>query len=77
MKNKIDFYVGIIPRDKAKLDELIHSLNEDSDQKFFVEHKNTFDDPDGYLNYVLNGTWDAYKCFQNQPFIKSLEHYEE
>lgn len=78
MENKIiEFYVGIIPRDKSKLDEFIHMLNEDSDQKFFIEHTSTFDDPDGYLNHTLKGTWEAYKCFLNQPFVKSLEHYEE
>ena len=77
MKDRIDFYVGIIPRDKHKLDELIFTLNEDSDQKYFIENKNSFDDPDGYFTYILTGTWDAYKCFLNQPFIKSLNHYEE
>ena len=77
MKDKIEFYVGILPRDKNKLDELIHNLNEDSDQKFFVEHLSTFDDPEGYLNYTLRGSWDSYKCFLDQKFIKSLEHYEE
>jgi hypothetical protein len=77
MKDKIEFYVGIIPKDKDKLEELICTLNEDADQKFFVEKKYTFDDPDGYFTYAIIGSWEAYECFMNQAFIKSLNHYEE
>ena len=75
--NKIEFYVGIVPRDKDKLSGFIKTLNEGENENLFVEHTSTFDDPDGYLCHTIKGTWEAYKCFMEQPFLKSLEHYEE
>ena len=50
---------------------------EDSDQKYFVEVINEYDDPDGYYTYQLRGSWEAYKCFLGRPFVKSLSHDEE
>jgi len=80
-KEKIDFYVGIIPKDREKLMQMINLLNEDTDPNFQVFIKNEFDDPDGYYNFVMNGTWESYKCFLDEcdksKFIKSLNHYEE
>ena len=49
---------------------------EDSDQKYFVEIIKEYDDPSGYYTYQLRGTWEAYKCFLNVSFIKSLSHDE-
>jgi hypothetical protein len=74
---KIYFYVGIIPSDEGDLKEFIHNMIEDSDQKYFVEIIKEYDDPHGYHTYQLRGTWDAYRCFMNRPFIKSLSHDEE
>lgn len=81
MSERIDFYVGIVPEDKPKLMEFVNILNEDSDPKFQIFIKNEFDDPDGYYNFVINGTWESYKCFLDGcgkgSFIKSLTNYEE
>lgn len=81
MRDRIDFYVGIVPKDKSKLMEFVNILNEDSDPKFQVFIKNEFDDPEGYYNFVINGTWESYQCFLDEcgkvSFIKSLTHYEE
>lgn len=76
MKNKIYFYVGIIPSDEKNLREYISNMIEDSDQKYFVEIIKEYDDPNGYYTYQLRGTWEAYKCFLNVSFIKSLSHDE-
>lgn len=77
MLNKIHFYVGIIPTEEKNLKEFINNLIEDSDQKYFVEIINEYDDPHGYYTYQLRGSWEAYKCFLNRPFIKSLSHDED
>jgi hypothetical protein len=77
MLNKIHFYAGIIPSDERILKEFINNLIEDSDQKYFVEIIKEYDDPDGYYTYQLRGSWDAYKCFLNRDFIKSLSHDED
>lgn len=77
MKDKIYFYVGIIPEDGVILKEFVNNMIEDSDLKYFVEVINEYDDPDGYYTYQLRGTWEAYKCFLGRPFVKSLSHYEE
>jgi len=77
MLNKIHFYVGIIPSGEKNLKEFINNLIEDSDQKYFVEIINEYDDPNGYYTYQLRGSWEAYKCFLNRPFIKSLSHDED
>jgi hypothetical protein len=77
MKNKIYFYVGIIPSDENELKEFINNMIEDSDQRYFVEVINEYDDTHGYYTYQLRGTWEAYKCFMKRPFVKSLSHDEE
>jgi hypothetical protein len=77
MKDKIYFYVGIIPSDEKDLKEFINDMIEDSDLKYFVEVINEYDDPDGYYTYQLRGSWEAYKCFLGRPFVKSLSHDEE
>jgi len=77
MKDKIYFYVGIIPSDENELKEFINNMIEDSDQRYFVEVINEYDDTHGYYTYQLRGTWEAYKCFMNRPFVKSLSHDEE
>ena len=77
MLNKIHFYVGIIPSEEKNLKEFINNLIEDSDQKYFVEIINEYDNPNGYYTYQLRGSWEAYKCFLNRPFIKSLSHDED
>ena len=77
MKDKISFYVGIISSEEKDLKEFINNMIEDSDQKYFVEVINEYDDTHGYYTYQLRGTWEAYKCFMNRPFVKSLSHDEE
>lgn len=77
MKNKIYFYVGIIPSDENDLKEFINNMIEDSDQKYFVEVIRHYDDPKGYLTYQLRGSWEAYKCFMGRPFVRSLSHDED
>jgi hypothetical protein len=77
MKNKIYFYVGIIPSDERDLKEFINNMIEDSDQKYFVEVIDQYDDPYGYYTYQIRGSWDAYKCFIDRPFVRSLTHHEE
>ncbi len=77
MKNKIYFYVGIIPSDEKDLREFISNMIEDSDQKYFVEIINHYDDPDGYYTYQLRGSIEAYKCFIGRPFVRSLSHDQE
>jgi hypothetical protein len=74
---RITFYVGILPEDKQELLSFVSDLNEDSDHKFYASIEGTFDDPHGYFEYVIKGTWDCYKCFFNRSFVKSLNHYEE
>ena len=77
MLNKIHFYIGIVQSEENDLKEFISSMNEDSDEKYFVEIINEYDDPYGYYTYQLRGSWEAYKCFINRPFIKSLSHDED
>jgi AAA+ ATPase superfamily predicted ATPase len=77
MKDKIYFYVGIIQSDKMDLNEFINNMIEDSDQKYFVEVMKEYEDPQGYYTYQLRGSWEAYKCFMNRPFVKSLTHDED
>ena len=77
MKDKIHFYVGIILEDVGRLKEFISNMNEDSDQKFSVDFINEYDDLHGYYTYHLKGYIEAYRCFLNAPFIKSLSHDEE
>jgi len=48
MKDKIYFYVGIIPEDGVILKEFINNMIEDSDQRYFVEVVNEYDDTHGY-----------------------------
>jgi hypothetical protein len=78
---KFDFYVGVLRRDINRIMDFINLLNEDSDPNYRVFVKNQYDDPDGYYNLVVNGSWQSYKCFldesKSQEYIKSLEHYEE
>jgi len=76
--NRIEFYVGIIPEDHQLFSSLLHTLNEDDvDPNYNAHILNEFDDPHGYYTYVIRGTFESYKCFIGQPFIKSLEHFEE
>jgi hypothetical protein len=77
MKSGIDFYVGILPENRNDLLDLVGLLNEDSDKSFFVQKMREYDDPDGYYTFHLRGSWEAYKCFQNSLFVKSLQHDEE
>jgi len=76
--NPIEFYIGIIPEDQQLLLNLLYSLNEDDvDPNYNAHILKEFDDPHGYYNYVIRGTWKSYKCFIGKPFVKSLEHFEE
>lgn len=77
MKNKIYFYVGILPSGEKDLMEFISNMIEDSDQIYFVEIIRHYDDPYSYYTYQLRGSWEAYKCFMNRSFVKSLSHDEE
>ena len=74
---KITFYVGIDPTDEQILRDFVYSLNEDADEKYFASIGGTFDDPHGYYEFVIRGSWKCYECFQGQSFVKSLNHYEE
>jgi hypothetical protein len=74
---RITFYVGILPEDSQELLSFVSDLNEDSDPKFAASVQGTFDDPHGYFEYAIKGTWESYKCFMNRSFVKSLNHYEE
>jgi len=75
---KIEFYVGILPEDHTKLMDLVHSLNEsDADQKYHADIVNDYPDPFGYHKYTIRGSWDCYRCFMGNGFVKSLEHFEE
>jgi hypothetical protein len=75
---KINFYVGIWPISEHHFWDTIHNLNEgDSDTKFEAVVVSKFDNPDGYLTFTVRGTWDAYNCFLNDPYVKSIEHFEE
>lgn len=74
---KILFYVGINPIDEQTLRTFVYSLNEDADEKYYASIEGTFDDPHGYYEFVIRGTWECYRCFQGQSFVKSLTHYEE
>jgi hypothetical protein len=74
---KFYFYVGIDKKEESKLLDFVHSLNEDSDERYYTHIWEGVDNPSGYHTYKLMGTWDSYKCFLNRPFIKSIEHFEE
>jgi len=75
---RITFYVGILPEDGQELLNFVSSLNDDdTDSKFNASISGTFDDPHGYFEYVIRGTWECYKCFLGKKFVKSLNHYEE
>ena len=73
----ITFYVGILPEDKAELLSFVSSLNEEEDPKTFALIQGTVDDPYGYFEYAIKGTWDCYKLFADRNFVKSINHYEE
>ena len=74
---KIIFYVGILPEDSQVLLSYISSINEDVNENESATIEGTFDDPHGYFEYVIKGTWDCYHRFLGKPFVKSLSHYEE
>lgn len=74
---KINFYVGILPEQDQDLKQFVYMLNEDTDEKYHVEVVKEYNDPNGYYTYVIFGTWEAYKCFLDARFVKSLNHYEE
>jgi len=79
---KISFYVGIIPKDESKFKEFVHVMNEDSDENYSAFIQSEFNDPEGYYNYQIIGSWKAYECFLAETsipgsFVKSLVHYEE
>ena len=76
--DRIQFYVGINTKDYVLFESLTSKMNhENSESKFNVDLVNKYEDPYGYEIYVLTGTWDAYRCFINEPFVKSLEHFED
>jgi hypothetical protein len=82
MSNKIQFHVGILPEDKEQFNQLVYTLNEDTDEKFHVHVHGNFDDLFSYFTFVCSGTWEAYKCFMpgengRAQFVKSLQHFEE
>ena len=83
MSNKIQFHVGILPEDREQFNQLLYTLNEDTDEKFHVHVHGSFDDLFSYLTIVCSGTWEAYKCFMptientKAQFVKSLRHFEE
>ena len=66
---KIDFYAGVNKEDESKLLELAKSLN--------ATVGIPYDDLHGYYTFKLKGSWDDYRIFQKQTFVKSLTHYEE
>ena len=67
---EIEFYVGIDPKDIDQFNDFVKG-------KEYIKIKNSFDDPYGYYEFSIVGHWDAYKAFMGQPFVRSLNHYEE
>lgn len=72
----IIFYVGVLPDERSSLINHLNGFNE-SQNKSVAKINGSFDDPGGYYEYVIEGTWDAYQSFMNLSFVKSLNHYEE
>jgi hypothetical protein len=83
MKNRFEFYVGIIPEDEEKFFDYIDILNYDSSTRYpVVEVLSCFDDPNGYFTLVVKGDLVAYSKFYKNTeedinWVKSLYHYEE
>ena len=73
-KSDIEFYVGILLEDDRRFDNFIKYLRSRGIESTIVNH---FDDADGYYTYVIRGTWETYKQFQELNIVKSLSHYEE
>lgn len=67
---EIEFYVGIDTKDIQQFKDFVKG-------KDFIKIKSSFDDLHGYYEFTIVGLWDAYKAFIDQPFVKSLNHYEE
>jgi len=75
--NLIEYYIGIQPDDTQKLIEFMSILNSDIDTNLHVTVMYTYDDPIGYFTYCIKGTWESYKEFLNQYWLKSVNHFEE
>jgi hypothetical protein len=74
-QDSIEFLVGIFVEDDRKLDNFIKYLESCDIPIEIVDH---YDDPDGYYTYVMRGSWDTYKEFENFSITKSLSHnYEQ
>jgi len=68
-KKLIDFDLGFLPENKEAVIGLLKERN------LVVKHE--FDDPHGYYTFIINGTWDDYSFFLDNPIQKSLTHYED
>jgi hypothetical protein len=82
MKKRFEFYVGINKKDESKFFDLLEDINLDSEYPI-VKMIGSFDDPESYYTFVVEGTMESYKRFyrvtkdDNLNWVKSLYHYEE
>lgn len=73
---RIEYYVGILPKDENRFWEYVYNLNEDSDERYQVIINGAYDGD--YYTFCVIGTWDSYNCFLNDAeFVKSIEHFEQ
>ena len=73
-QDSIEFFVGILVEDDRKLDNFIKYLRGSGIPSVIIDH---YDDPEGYYTYVMHGTWETYKQFQDFNIVKSLTHNYE
>lgn len=82
MPKRFEFYIGIDKKDERKFFDLLEDVNLDSEYSI-AKMIGSFDDPESYYTFVVEGTMDAYKRFyrvtkdKDLSWVKSLYHYEE
>lgn len=80
-KNKIEYYVGILPENRSEFEDFFENLNSQGEWDLDCKIISEFDDPNGYYTFHISGRWPSYFEFSNNArsggFVKSLYHYEE
>jgi hypothetical protein len=74
----MEYLVGILPSDRAKLMARLEELRADGHG---LEIRGEYDDPYGYYTFLITGTPATYRLFLQEcgtaGLVKSLSHDEE
>ena len=63
----IEFYIGVVFEDREEARRKIKEKG--------LEINGEFDND--YFTIAVKGSWDDYRFFRNQEWVKSIEHFEE